>query len=916
MEFIYSLFIAPIEYLVEFVFLFLRTRFESIGVIGAVLGVSIIINFLALPLYNMADAVKEKERQRQKKLEPRVKRIKAAFKGDEQFMMLSAYYRQNDYNPLYSLKASLSILLEIPFFIAAYNYLSNCSELLGQSFWIFKDLSKPDCLFSVSLFGHDLPVNILPLLMTAINLISSVVYLKESSVQDKVQLFGLSFVFLVLLYNSPAGLVIYWIFNNLFSFCKNVFLKLKLPKKLLYIFFITVLIFAALFFILKRPDSKLIKKVLLLGITLFFILLPVCYKILQKTEFFKKVVRLVFDGKILPEEKKIFYFSCIVLALLLGFVLPASVISTSPIEFSFLGKTDSPLKYILNSLFFYTGLCVLWPVIIFKISDDRVKKILSMLMFTLALSALANAYVFKSDYGNLDCSLKISTDLLNIAKWVHLCAVIFPVVVVVLFLASKRTKIFRHIPSVLIAFCIAECGFSFYKTAFIKKEFNSYKISREKRNYIAGNISPVFHLSKTQKNVVILFLDRAISSFLPYIMQQFPELEEKYDGFVYYPNCLTFGQSTNIGAPAMLGGYEYTPEEINKRSSELLIDKHNEATLVMPRLFLDAGFDVLVSDVPWANYACSGDSSAFEKEGINSTWQNGMYSMQYLKSIGKTEENNFDFVCKKQIVNFAMIQALVPVVREFFHYTVDCYRKDSDLSNGFVNNFSTLFFLDLLTDFTSDKNTYTFIGNDVTHNPTKLNAPDYLYQDSSCNDCGKYIPSDETSAENDLTHYHVNAASIKIIASWLEYLKSNDCYDNTRIIIVADHGRGIPVNSDRFKDFKDSSVPASMNPLFMVKDFNSRGKIKTDNSFMTNADTLFEAKKDLPVSEYNPFTKQYLVPQKKNGVHIYYGKNWNCTEQKTWKKFELDETNCWIIKDDISKPENWKPLSFEMPSLK
>ena len=150
MEFIYSLFIAPIEYLVEFVFLFLSTRFESIGVIGAVLGVSIIINFLALPLYNMADAVKEKERQRQKQLEPRVKRIKAAFKGDEQFMMLSAYYRQNDYNPLYSLKASLSILLEIPFFIAAYNYLSNCSELLGQSFWIFKDLSKPDCLFSVS----------------------------------------------------------------------------------------------------------------------------------------------------------------------------------------------------------------------------------------------------------------------------------------------------------------------------------------------------------------------------------------------------------------------------------------------------------------------------------------------------------------------------------------------------------------------------------------------------------------------------------------------------------------------------------------------------------------------------------------------------------------------------------------------
>ena len=167
-----------------------------------------------------------------------------------------------------------------------------------------------------------------------------------------------------------------------------------------------------------------------------------------------------------------------------------------------------------------------------------------------------------------------------------------------------------------------------------------------------------------------------------------------------------------------------------------------------------------------------------------------------------------------------------------------------------------------------------------------------------------------------MTHYHVNAASIKIIASWLEYLKSNDCYDNTRIIVVSDHGHSVTGNMTRFQDFENPSVPAAMNPLFMVKDFYSHGKIKTDNSFMTNADTLFEAKKDLPVSEYNPFTKQYLVPQKKNGVHIYYGKNWNCTEQKTWKEFELDEANCWIIKDEISKPENWKPLSFEMPSLK
>ena len=71
-------------------------KFSGLGVIGAVVGVSLAINFLALPLYNIADALKDKERAARRALEPRVKRIKKAFKGDEQFMILSAYYREND----------------------------------------------------------------------------------------------------------------------------------------------------------------------------------------------------------------------------------------------------------------------------------------------------------------------------------------------------------------------------------------------------------------------------------------------------------------------------------------------------------------------------------------------------------------------------------------------------------------------------------------------------------------------------------------------------------------------------------------------------------------------------------------------------------------------------------------------------
>ena len=123
---LYNIIILPIETIVDWVFKFSTNKMPQIGVMGAICCVSIVINFLALPLYNIADSLQEKERNIQQSLSKWVKHIKKNFKGDERFMMLQTYYRENGYHPLYALRSSLSILIEIPFFIAAYHYLSNC----------------------------------------------------------------------------------------------------------------------------------------------------------------------------------------------------------------------------------------------------------------------------------------------------------------------------------------------------------------------------------------------------------------------------------------------------------------------------------------------------------------------------------------------------------------------------------------------------------------------------------------------------------------------------------------------------------------------------------------------------------------------------------------------------------------------
>ncbi|MBQ6491918.1 MAG: membrane protein insertase YidC, partial [Atopobiaceae bacterium] len=224
-QILWNIVVQPLVYMIELVYS-LFWRFTGVPGI-AIVGVSIAVNLFCLPLYRMADAAQERERQKQASMERWVTHIKKHFKGDQQYMMLSAYYREQNYHPLQALVGSISLLLQIPFFTAAYSYLSNLEMLKGVSFLFLRDLGAPDAMFTIG--GFD--VNVMPIAMTLINCFSTYVYTKGLPLRDKVQAYGLAAIFLWLLYDSPSGLVFYWTCNQVFSLAKNVFMKvLKDPR--------------------------------------------------------------------------------------------------------------------------------------------------------------------------------------------------------------------------------------------------------------------------------------------------------------------------------------------------------------------------------------------------------------------------------------------------------------------------------------------------------------------------------------------------------------------------------------------------------------------------------------------------------------------------------------------------------------
>ena len=124
---------------VEFIF-FLANNITDDYIGFSIVLLSVAVNVICLPIYNVAEGWQEKERNIQKKLKPKVNDIKAVFSGDERYMILSAYYRQNHYHPVYAMRGMFALLIQIPFFIAAYKHFADSNDT--DQYYCFRDLFK------------------------------------------------------------------------------------------------------------------------------------------------------------------------------------------------------------------------------------------------------------------------------------------------------------------------------------------------------------------------------------------------------------------------------------------------------------------------------------------------------------------------------------------------------------------------------------------------------------------------------------------------------------------------------------------------------------------------------------------------------------------------------------------------------
>ena len=175
---------------------------------------TILIKIIFFPLTQKSMASMRKMQE----LAPVLNKLKEKYKGDTQRVNQETMnlYKTYKINPL---SGCLPMLAQIPVFIALYKGLLVTIELRHAPFFLWvNDLSAPEYLWDLNLLGFILPIRLLPLLMGISMFIQQKMTPSASMdpMQQKLMLL-MPVVFTFMFWSFPAGLVVYWLVNNILS---------------------------------------------------------------------------------------------------------------------------------------------------------------------------------------------------------------------------------------------------------------------------------------------------------------------------------------------------------------------------------------------------------------------------------------------------------------------------------------------------------------------------------------------------------------------------------------------------------------------------------------------------------------------------------------------------------------------------
>ncbi len=204
---------GTLRLLVKPLFVFMYWIYEHLGSwVFSIIALTLIVRLLVFPLtYKSTVAM-----ARLAEIAPKVQQLKEKYKDDPAKMQeeMIRLYSEVGFNPM---SGCLPILLQIPVFFALYKVLTITADLqLASLLWI-PSLSQKD------------PYYILPILM-GLTMIAQQFITPNPDRTQNMMMYVSSIAFTFLFASFPAGLVLYWTFNNILSIGQNYLIKKVILK--------------------------------------------------------------------------------------------------------------------------------------------------------------------------------------------------------------------------------------------------------------------------------------------------------------------------------------------------------------------------------------------------------------------------------------------------------------------------------------------------------------------------------------------------------------------------------------------------------------------------------------------------------------------------------------------------------------
>jgi hypothetical protein len=372
----------------------------------------------------------------------------------------------------------------------------------------------------------------------------------------------------------------------------------------------------------------------------------------------------------------------------------------------------------------------------------------------------------------------------------------------------------------------------------------------------AQELQELFSLSK-ESNVIHIVLDALQSPAFERAITVEPELKDSFSGFTYFRNTTSAFPSTLPSVPAFLTGVPFDASVPLRRYYEETFKKSS-----LPTQLAAQGFSSRLATIP----------------GFCQFFAPGMCG-EARRFPGKSDLE-FSISEYAEQLDLALFRASPQFLKKHI-YRNEQWLVQSLLapksSVGIGEDRGVLFAREFIqkVHVSSDKPTYRFLHFLFPHPPIRLNA-----------ECEPLASFERIHVDN---FTRQTRCALRVAADIVNRLKALGVYDNSIIILSADHGTRLDFGQNQKNVLKDRNLPPISRalPLLMIKPKGAKGALQTSEAPAQLMDLPATVSSLLGVSMQFPGRTVFeLGPQEERKRSFYdFSFRWS-----KWREVGMDDT--------------------------